>query len=110
MCCISTRFTRKWDGCMRGFRRGSRSTFKCTERSGVAEPTNGSGGTPVPAAGQLLCVDRGLGASPNADEPAVGEKLGRTAEWIRGPVESGSRPHVRALPHQLLLDGVPNRV
>src|SRR5438128_11411664 len=37
------------------------------ERAGMAGPANGQARDEVPAAGELLCVDRGLWTSPEAD-------------------------------------------
>src|SRR6202022_951445 len=76
------------------------------EWAGMAGPANGHGEVAIPATGELLCLDGGLGASPEFAGAAIGDQLGRTAERFRQPVASGSRTHLRTVPVQLLLDRV----
>ena len=70
----------------------------------MAGPANGSAGAKVPPAEKLLGVEGGLGAGPEAPEPAVGDGLGRTVKRFGPAVEPGSRKHLRTVSGQLLLD------
>src|SRR5260370_29748125 len=80
------------------------------ERAGMAGPADGQGRVEVPAARELFCMDRGLRTGAEADEPTVGDELGRTPERFWSEVKSTSRKHLRTLSSQLLLDGSPIRM
>ena len=92
---------------MRGCKRGAVQHSSGHEWTGMAGPANGSRGVEVPAAGELLGLDRGLGTSPETVAPAVGDQLGGVAQRFRPAVESAARKPLRALSSQLLLDGLP---
>src|SRR6266516_6406303 len=77
------------------------------QRPGMAGSADGSSRSEIPAAGQLLRLDRGLRTGSEAHGGAIENALGGVVEWIRAAVEPDSRKLVRALSHGLLLDRVP---